>query len=287
MAKKIWTRSVFQYNKKTRLYELNENESDFIFVADDAPITLMKGGSSQPSSTTTTNSEPWSGVQPYLLEAFKRGAEQFLYPTPGPSFSQESKTAQDMQWQRAMAGNPLLGQGQQEIADTISGKYLTGGAGYDAALEAAKNKIIPGIESKFSGAGRLNSGLGRTAEASAIGDAFASQYGAERDRQQQAALAAPGMSQADYFDIAKGSEVGAQKDQMNEAQRNEKRNQILQFLQAISGGYGSQGTATTIGSSTKGSPWASALGGGIAGGMQYGPWGAAAGGALGLLSNWM
>lgn len=290
--KKIWTKSVFQFNKKTHKYELNESESEFYLADDSTPIQQMKGGGGdQPTTTTTTeNKDPWGPQQPYLTAGFEQALQAFLRDRSMPGFSNESKTAQDLAMRRAMQGNPLLQQGQDETSKTLSGDYLTGGKGFDAALQAATNKIIPGIESKFSAGGRLNSGLARTAETSAIGDAFAGLYGNERDRMQRAAGMAPGMAQADYFDIAKASEVGAQKDMMSEAQRNERRNRIIQYLQSIGGNYGGQatGTATTTGpGAQKGSPWASALGGGMMGYQIGGPWGAAAGAGLGLLGNWL
>lgn len=289
--KKIWTKSVFVFDEKKNKYVVDENESQFHYVSDDTPILEMKGGSGKSSTTTSTQrSEPWGPQQGYLTEGFRQAFDAFLNDGAPPRFSDESKFAQDWAMRRARAGNPLLGEAQGETSKTLSGDYLYGGEGFNKALDAAKNRIIPDVESRFARGGRLNSGLARTAEASAIGDAFAGLYGQERDRMQRAAGMAPGLAQADYFDIAKASEVGSQKDMMSEAIRNDRRNRVLQYLQAISGNYGGTqtGTATTTGGGgTSKSPWAGALGGGIMGGMYGGPWGAAAGAGLGLLSSWL
>lgn len=73
-----------------------------------------------------------------------------------------------------------------QLGETAGGKYLTGGEGFNAALDAATNKIIPEVESRFARGGRLSSGLARTAETSAIGDAYSNLYNQERDRQTKA-----------------------------------------------------------------------------------------------------
>lgn len=298
--KKIWTKSVFEFNAISNQYELNESESEFYYAPDDLAIAEMKGGSSKPQTTSTTtvqNSDPWGPQQPYLTTGFQAAINAFLKDRSMPGFSDESKWAQDAQMQRARNGSPLIGQAQDEVGKTISGDYLYGGKGFDAALEAAKNKIIPGVESRFAQAGRFNSGLARTAEAGAIGDAFAGLYNNERDRMQRGTTIAPELANQDYYDIAKASEVGAQKEQMTEAQRNERRKMIEEYMKTISGNYGgtTTGTSTTTGpAGAQKSPWMSALGGGIAGatqgGMYGGPWGAGIGGGigglLGLLSAW-
>ena len=95
--------------------------------------------------------------------------------------------------------NPQLQQAQQLYGDTAAGKYLYGGEGFNAALQAAQNKIIPDVESRFARGGRLDSGLARAAEVGGIGDAFANLYGQERGLQQQAGAALPGLSNMSQY----------------------------------------------------------------------------------------
>lgn len=290
--RKIYTKSVFEFDKKTNSCKLNESESEFYYISDDAPIAEMKGKSNKPQVTTTQH-DPWAPLVPYLTSGLKEAQAAFLTDQSKPEFSPESIAAQQAQIARAQAGNPLLGQAQTEIGKTVAGDYLYGGPGFDAAYNAARNKIIPDVESRFAAGGRGGSGLAKTAEASALGDAFAGLYGQERNRMLAGAEMAPGLAKADYFDIAKLSEVGQQKEAMTEAQRNERRRMIQAYLNTITGAGGNSGTATTMEpGKSKPNPWMSSLGGGLSGGvagMQTGnPWlagvGAVGGGLLGLLN---
>lgn len=95
--------------------------------------------------------------------------------------------------------NPQFQQAQQTLGDTAAGKYLYGGEGFNAALEAAKNKIIPDVESRFARGGRFGGGLNQAAEAAGIGDAFANLYGQERGLQQQAAMGLPSVSNLSLY----------------------------------------------------------------------------------------
>ena len=78
-----------------------------------------------------------------------------------------------------------------QLSGTLNGDYLHGGAGFDAAQQAAYNRITPQVQSAFSGGGRLQSGLAQTAQTQALGDSFAGLYNNERNRQLQAAQVAP------------------------------------------------------------------------------------------------
>ena len=78
-----------------------------------------------------------------------------------------------------------------QLTGTLGGDYLYGGPGFDAAQQAAYNRITPQVQSAFSGGGRLQSGLAQTAHTQALGDSFAGLYNSERNRQLQAAQIAP------------------------------------------------------------------------------------------------
>ncbi len=95
------------------------------------------GGSSGGGGTTTTtvqNNDPWSGQQPYLSTGFQRAETDVLnrpleyYPgsTVVP-FSAETQTALAGTTERALGGAPIVGQGAQQISDTLRGDYLRGG----------------------------------------------------------------------------------------------------------------------------------------------------------------
>jgi hypothetical protein len=118
-----------------------------------------------------------------------------------------------------MQGSPLVGQAQQQIANTIGGNYLSGNPFFQGAFAPAAqaatqqfNTAIGDISSAASKAGRYGSGAMGTLQDRASGQ-LAQQlsntagqlayqnYADERARQQAATMAAPGFAQADYQDI--------------------------------------------------------------------------------------
>lgn len=174
--------------------------------------------------TSTTSIDP--AVQPYLT--YGLGEAQRLYETGGPQYypgqtyvapSTTTQTGLQALEQRAMAGNPLLAQAQQQLGQTIGGQYLGGnpflqGAFAPAAQMAttAFNKAIGDISSQASKAGRYGSGAMERLQGSAAnqlaqqlsntaGTLAYQNWADERARQQAATMAAPGMSAADYQDI--------------------------------------------------------------------------------------
>ena len=174
--------------------------------------------------TSTTSIDP--AVQPYLT--YGLGEAQRLYETGGPQYypgqtyvapSTTTQTGLQALEQRAMAGNPLLAQAQQQLGQTIGGQYLGGnpflqGAFAPAAQMAttAFNKAIGDSSSQASKAGRYGSGAMERLQGSAAnqlaqqlsntaGTLAYQNWADERARQQAATMAAPGMSAADYQDI--------------------------------------------------------------------------------------
>jgi len=174
--------------------------------------------------TTTSQIDPT--IQPFLSYGLTEA--QRLYEAGGPQYypgqtyvgpSTATQTGLQALEQRAMSGNPLLGQAQSQLAGTISGQYLGGnpffqGAFAPAAQAATQSfqKTIGDISSSASKAGRYGSGAMERLQGSAA-NALAQQlsntagnlayqnYADERARQQAATMAAPQMSAADYQDI--------------------------------------------------------------------------------------
>jgi hypothetical protein len=98
----------------------------------------------------------------------------------------------------AQGGSTLDPAVQQQYQDTLGGKYLYGGEGFDAAVQAAVNAATPQIASAFGGsAGGLSGGLARQAVGDTAVDAFARQYGQERMNQMAAASNFGQFNQAD------------------------------------------------------------------------------------------
>ena len=174
--------------------------------------------------TTTTQIDPT--IQPFL--SYGLSEAQRLYQAGGPQYysgqtfvspSQTTQTGLQALEQRAMQGSPLVGQAQQQIANTIGGNYLSGNPFFQGAFAPAAqaatqqfNTAIGDISSAASKAGRYGSGAMGTLQDRASGQ-LAQQlsntagqlayqnYADERARQQAATMAAPGFAQADYQDI--------------------------------------------------------------------------------------
>ncbi len=174
------------------------------------------------SGKQETQSEPWGGVQPYLRQAYK-GAQRDILNTPREffpgqtyvGFAPETEQALAAQTARAQS-NPLLGQAQDYTSATLAGDYLGQNPYLEGLSDSVLSSVMPQVSSQFGGAsGRFGSpamaeALGRGVSRGMAPYLF-QEYGAERGRMQDAARMAPGMAQADYFDIGQLANVGAQR----------------------------------------------------------------------------
>lgn len=226
------------------------------------------GGGGTTQTQTVQKADPWSEQQPYLKYGFQQAQDIYQGGAPGyypgqtvAPFSPETNAALDAQTSRALAGSPLMTAAQQQLADTMSGKYLDVNTNpYLMPLaDQIRAEVQPGIEARFAGSGRLNSGLASRAVGQGVTDALATQamnnYNAERGRQIQGMLFAPSLANADYNDISKLADVGAQREGMNQAlinsdiakynyEANLPNNWLAQFMNLVQGQYGGSGTTT-------------------------------------------
>lgn len=178
----------------------------------------MSGGGAKTQSSGPPKWLQNQFIKPALNDA--RGLYQNSTFFPGQTyagFSPEQEQSMSMITDRANAGSSGLRAAQGQNEATLRGDYLYGGDGFNAAYQAAANRIMPQVQSAFGGSGRLNSGLAQTSMASALGDSFAGLFGQERARQMQATQMAPGLAQADYYDAGMLQNVGAQRQGMQQA----------------------------------------------------------------------
>ena len=270
---------------------------------DYAGVVPLAKGKSGTAQTVVNNTAPWGPQQDYLTGGWQLARKAYQAPItyyPGQTyanFSPQTENALNLTEQRAMAGSPVQRSANQQLQQTLNGDYLHGGQGFNAAYQAAANEIIPGVESRFNAGGRFGSGLARQAETKALADAFASQYGAERQNQMRAMLFAPDAAQADYNDLR--ALVGVGQAREGQAQSGIDENiarhdfnqldewrRLENYMAMVQGGVGSQSTQTTTG--PKGNKGAGILGGALGGaalGAPAGPWGAGIGAGLGALAG--
>ena len=226
----------------------------------------MCGGGSRQSapSTQVSNNAPWSAQQPYLTRGFDEALTQYE-DTSKPSFFPDqtyanfdpaTQQALGQQEQRALQGNPLTGQAQQQASATLSGDYLNAGNPYQDQLnQRIMGDVRQGVDSSFAGAGRYGSGLHAEALSRGMGDALApvmyQNYQNERGMQQNAMQTAPSLAQQDYFDIGQLANVGAAREgqaqrgitenmQRYDFEQNRDRMKLADFMGLIQGNYGSQ-----------------------------------------------
>lgn len=196
-----------------------------------------KGGGGQSSTTVAT---PWSGVQPYLEDAYSRldaahnaGPPEFFPGSTVAPTDPATIAALDRMQGRAESGSPLVTASQDQLTRTMAGDYLSDGNPYfrqavDAAArpltERFQEQVLPGIDTRFSQAGRTGSGAHAGAVTNAAQDYMTSladmsgnlayrNYGDERNRQVQGMLFAPQLAQQDYADLERLGYVGGVREQ--------------------------------------------------------------------------
>jgi hypothetical protein len=212
---------------------------------------------------TTTTSQIDPTIQPYLGYGLQQA--QRLYQSGGPQYyggqtfvapSTATQTGLQALEARASLGNPLLQSAQTQLQNTVSGDFLGGNPFFQGAFQPAAKaaeqqfkQTLGDISSKASLAGRYGSGaMGQLQDratgafgqqlANTAGQLAYQNYADERNRQQQATMAAPAMTSADYQDIQNMLQAGqiregytGQQQQADIAKFNFLQNQPQQNLQ--------------------------------------------------------
>ena len=230
-------------------------------------------------ATTTQSTMLPQWYQDYLATAANRGLNLANMPFQAyggqmvAPLSQTQNAGINMIQQRATSGSPLMRSAQQQMQDTIGGKYLNNNPYLDAVLNRSLGDVQARMGQLGVGSGSFgNSGVAAI-QAREMADS-ANQiryqnYDAERQRQLGAAGAAPGMAQADYYDAnqlmnAGGLQRGVNQD-INQANYNEfLRGQQWPFQtqNAFVGSLGMQPGSTSSTTMPDPSKWSQILGGG-------------------------
>ena len=228
----------------------------------------MSKGSNPTNVTTTTSADPSEFVKPYLSEAFGQAQDLFQSATPNyypnqtyTDFAPETNAALQLQTARALQGNPLLGSSQNEINNILSGQYLnpTSNPYSQALYNQIAGDVTSGVQSQFSKAGRLGSGANQEILARELGkvgqQVYGDQYNKERANMMAATQLAPQLAQADYDDITRLGQVGAEKESLESAkiqdslarfdfEQNKPYFKLREYLASIGSPY-AQTTTTT------------------------------------------
>lgn len=210
---------------------------------------MSGGGSSGQSTESTSTSEPWAGLQPFLQSGYRtaernilnRPTEFFQGSTVVP-FASETRSALDATSNRASQGSPLLKASQDYTQGLLTDPAST--SVYDSIL----SDVRPGIDSSFAFGRRTGSPAHAEALGRGLGRAFAPYA-------ESAAGRAPGLAREDYYDIGRLADVGAAREskagerlQEDVSRFNfnqtEPQQRVMSYMQALSGFPGVGGTTT-------------------------------------------
>jgi hypothetical protein len=242
---------------------------------------------SQQVQTTTTNQQqgPNPVIAPKLESLTQNAWDWFGQNSAPPEWlpqSERTNVANQQLWQRGTSGLGYgLDQGARTMAaNTLRGDYLNpqSNPAYQGWLEASfrpqaeqfRDILAPGIDAKFSAAGRPGSGAHFDTEMRGYQDLARSQsdaaakaalgmYQGERANQFAAANLLPSFQASDYQNIQALQQAGALQDAYQQAQQRYEATavpdwytQMAQRIQGIYPGGASSGTGTTTGTTQGG-----------------------------------
>ena len=225
----------------------------------------MSGGGQ--TSTSTTASGPPAYLQPYVTYGAQQA--QSLYDSGGPQYYPGSAVAAQSPATQAAAqgiaalasnGSPVNSAASGYLTNLLNGSYLSLGNPYQGAVDKAiSDSVLPGVEGRFSAAGRYGSGAMAGAMTGALADAIAPQeyqtYNSMLGLMNQGAGLAPSAAAAPYYGLNQLAGVGQAQDShdqnlVNAAMQQWNYNQQLPFdnlskYMAYLNGTNYGGTSTT------------------------------------------
>ena len=155
-------------------------------------MSFLGGGSSGGTQTTTV--QPYAAAQPALNQIISEAGNLYNQGVKGAGYvAPSTQTTKGLAAQELMAGSA-----NQQLADTLSGKYLN--PFLSPMLQGSANEIATAVNQEFTGAGRTpGSGMNQQQILAGITDAAMpyafDQYERERQRQLGIASAAPSLTQ--------------------------------------------------------------------------------------------
>lgn len=282
------------------MYKVFDAEQRFLDNLEvDPNICYLGGGKSSGGGTTTTTqkADPWTGIQPDLLQAagdtqglYNNGGLNFQY-YPGQTVANQSPYTQlstNLTAMRGLNGSPVTDASQQQVTDTLNGKYLDPQSNpyFQGTLNNTADAYARGThastDAAFNRAGAYGgsayteqTGANNKAFADSLNDLDNTQYQQARTQQLQAAALAPQIAGQDYTDLQAVGQAGTSQDAYNQSLINANidrynfnqqapANNIQNYIDLLNGVGGNykqaQGTSTT---SAPGNSTLSGIGTGI------------------------
>ena len=189
--------------------------------------------------TTTTNSSPWVGAQPYLTDIMSQAQGTYNAQAPYMGMSPITQQALGLTAQRALDGSPLLQTAQNTVQNFAAGgntnPYL------DQMAQKAASTTRDYAMAPFTAAGRTGSAANAQYVTDEIGNVmnqmYGQQYNADQNRTLAAAQMAPGLANQDFMQLQQLLGVGQTYDQAP-------WNLLNNYSGAVSGFGGMGGTTT-------------------------------------------
>lgn len=233
-----------------------------------------KGGG---TTTATQTQDPWSGIAPQLLQAagdtqslYNKGGLNYQY-YPGNTVAPQSDVTQQanqLTAQRGLNGSPVTTASQQQITDTLNGKYLdpSTAPGFQQALQDVQKAYSTGTAAQSDAAFNRSGAYGGSAydetkqmQNKAYGDSLntlaGNFYDKGRTNQLQAAALAPQTANQDFTNLAAASAAGGAQDAYNQSQIDQNvdrynqnqqapANAIQNYISLLNGAGGQYGSTT-------------------------------------------
>lgn len=267
------------------------------------------------TTTTTSNTTPWAGQQPYLTYGFQQAQNNYQNQTPQyfpnqgwVDFSQP--TLDGLGQTQGIANQNQVGfAGANEAFNTLSGQYLDSNPYINDIVDRTTADVGNSVNSAFASGGRYGSNAHADTLSQSVADASAGiryqNYGDERENMMRGLALAPQSDALQYAGADRLMGVGSAlenkqyevlQDDVNRwnFDQNQPDTQLANYMGLIQGNYGGQTNSTAIAPEYGGSSGINALGGGMAGyslgnslsgGSGWGgALGALGGGLLGLFS---
>lgn len=283
----------------------------------------MGGSKNKPAGETTTKTAPWEGAQPYWSQMYadifgkpsstgtpslggnsswsgalkdrmgnqislpsnytgKYGDGGLLGQTQFVGANPNIQSAWDMVQQRAGQPSQMLQGAEGYATDVLSGKYLDPSQNLALAqnLQRGMADIGGGWDSSANQSGRYGSGAWAAGRGQQLADLQGNLYGQGLNQMTQVAGMAPSIYEAGYLPAQKMLALGDAQRQMAQEEQMFPWEMYGMGANLLSGAPGGTSSSPYF----KPNPLMGALGGAGAG-AAFGPYGAAAGGALGLLGS--
>ena len=234
-------------------------------------MSFLGGGSSGGGQTQTTTQQPYAPAQPALNQIISEAGQIYGQgPAAAGYVAPTTQTTQGIAQQEVMANAA-----QQQLADTLSGKYLN--PFLSPLIQKTAGDVYSGVASQFTGAGRTpTSPLAQSQVVNQVAQqalplAF-QQYNTDRARQLAIAAQTPGLTQ-----------VGSQLENIQRQQNMAPFAALQQYggiVAPIASGFPVQSGQVN----TQANPFTTAMGGAIMGSAIPGI-GPLMGGGIGLLGG--